>query len=231
LVTYALNAPNAIERLKDRIPDIIISDVMMPEMDGIAFCETVKKNPKTRHIPIILLTAKNTDADMLKGVKAGADHYISKPFSIEFLESKIENVLKGMKTLRSNVIQDLPVDLDKFEYDSPDARFVRGLYVLVEENLSNPDLEVNFIAKKMGMSRAQLYRKVDVLCGQSVKEFVRTIRLKVAAKLLEKGDLRVSEIMYEVGINNRPYFIKRFKELYDTTPSEYMKKHKLVGKQ
>ncbi len=227
-VAYALTVKDAHQVLKNDLPDIIISDVMMPEISGLDFCRELKANAKTKHIPVILLTAKNTDTDTLEGVKSGADHYITKPFKIDILEEKINNILNSIKTVKSNIVKDLPVDMHKLDYESPDAKFIKQLYTTVEENLSNPDLEVQFLVKKLGVSRAQLYRKVETLCGQSVKEFVRTIRLKVAARMLERGDLRVSEVMYHVGILNRPYFIKRFKEMYNTTPSDYMNKHQVI---
>jgi len=228
---YALNVEEAKNTFKNYLPDIIISDVMMPGTSGLEFCQDIKSNAETTHIPVILLTAKNTDTDTLEGVKSGADHYITKPFKIDLLDEKIRNILKNIKTVKLNIIKDLPVDMHRLDYESPDAKFIKKLYTVVEENLSNPDMEVLFLVKELGVSRAQLYRKVETLCGQSVKEFVRTIRLKVAAKLLEKGELRVSEVMDNVGILNRPYFIKRFKEMFNTTPSEYMNKHKVFDNQ
>ncbi len=227
-IRYALNGQDALKKLSSQLPDVVISDIMMPGITGLELCRKIKSEDRTKHLPVILLTAKSASIDNLEGLKSGADHYITKPFQMDLLEETINNILNGTKYLKSSIMKDLPIDLHNLDVGSPDAKFIKQLYAVVEENLSNPVLEVQFLVEKLGVSRAQLYRKIEELCGQSVKEFVRTIRLKVAAKLLERGDLRVSEIMYHVGINTRPYFIKRFKEMYKITPSEYMKRHQKI---
>lgn len=205
------------------LPDLIITDVMMPEMDGIELTRALKTNEITRHIPIVLLTARTASEAQYEALTEGATDYITKPFNIQLLELKIRNILADRKILQDKNKKAIFAPSVDIKYDSADETFLKKLVDLIEKNISEPNFEVETIVEQIGMSRAQLYRKLNSLTGQSVKEFVRNIRIRSAAKLLEKGDLRINEVMTLVGINNRAYFIQCFKEQYGVNPSEYKK--------
>ncbi|MFA9392770.1 MAG: two-component regulator propeller domain-containing protein [Prolixibacteraceae bacterium] len=205
------------------IPDIIITDVMMPVMDGIEFTRHIKSNKITSHIPLIILSARTANETKVEGYVEGASDYITKPFSMNLLELKIKNVLADRIVLQEKIKQSLFTSSVEINYDSADEKFVHELHHLVEKNISEPEFDVDLIVNELSISRSQLYRKLKSLTGQSVKEFVRNIRLNTAAKLLQKGDLRVVEVMDMVGINNRSYFIKCFKQQFGVNPSEYGK--------
>lgn len=203
------------------IPDLILSDVMMPEMDGVEMTRQLRQDETTCHIPIILLTARAAKEAEYEALLAGANDYITKPFNIQLLEVKIKNTLELRAQMQRKNKLTLTSPTIDIAYESIDDKFLKKLNKLVEANISNSEFEVEHIVHDLSISRAQLYRKLDSLTGQSVKEFVRNVRLRSAARLLAKGDLRIMEVMTMVGINNRAYFIKCFKEQYGVTPSDY----------
>jgi len=203
------------------MPDLIITDVMMPEIDGIELTRKIKKNEITRHIPVILLSARSAIESQREAIGEGAIDYITKPFKIDLLQLKIRSILADREMLHAKYKNALISPSVEIVYSSADEKFMKKLYELVKQNIDEPDFDVDQIVDQIGMSRAQLYRKLNSLTGQSVKEFVRNIRLRSAAELLHKGDLRVGEIMGMVGISNRAYFVKCFKEMYGVNPSDY----------
>jgi len=203
------------------MPDLIITDVMMPEIDGIELTRKIKKNEITRHIAVILLSARSAIESQREAIGEGAIDYITKPFKIDLLQLKIRSILADREMLHAKYKNALISPSVEIVYSSADEKFMKKLYELVKQNIDEPDFDVDQIVDQIGMSRAQLYRKLNSLTGQSVKEFVRNIRLRSAAELLHKGDLRVGEIMGMVGISNRAYFVKCFKEMYGVNPSDY----------
>lgn len=222
-ILVGTNGREGLDLALKHLPDLIITDVMMPEMDGIELTRALKNNDITRHIPIVLLTARTAAEAQHEALTEGATDYITKPFSIQLLELKIRNILADRKILQDKNKKNIFAPSVDIKYDSADETFLKKLVDLIEKNISEPNFEVETIVGQIGMSRAQLYRKLNSLTGQSVKEFVRNIRIRSAAKLLEKGDLRINEVMTLVGINNRAYFIQCFKEQYGVNPSEYKK--------
>lgn len=208
----------------DQLPDIILCDVMMPVMDGYEFCRKVKADIRTSHIPIILLTAKSSEENQYIGLEAGADDYIAKPFNIDMLTLKISKIIERQKVLQSKFKQRIDISPSEIEIKTMDEKFVEKAIAIVEENIGNPDFLVEDLCKEMGMSRVYFYKKTLALTDKTPSEFIRFIRLKRAAALLEKSQMFVNEVAFQVGFNDPKYFRKYFKEEFGVTPNEY-KKH------
>jgi signal transduction histidine kinase/DNA-binding response OmpR family regulator len=208
----------------DQVPDIILCDVMMPKMDGYELCRKVREDIRTSHIPIILLTAKSSEENKFSGIEAGADDYISKPFNIDMLTLKMAKIIEKQKLLQSAFKKKIDVSPSEIEITSMDEKFVQKAVLIVEKNIDNPDFLVENLCKEMGMSRVYLYKKMLALTDKTPSEFIRFIRLKRAAAMLEKSQMFVNEIAFQVGFNEPKYFRKYFKEEFGVTPSEYKKK-------
>lgn len=206
-------------------PDLIISDILMPIQDGISMLKQIKKNPELVNIPIFMLTAKNSNETKIDCLSLGANDYIEKPFSLEFLQWKIKNTFKTRQELKekySKLITTAPAEI---QIDSNDEKFIKKLIKIIEENMSSNILNVEFLASEIGMSRANLYRKVQVILNDTPVNFIKTIKLKRAAQLLKKNKIYISEIAYMTGFNNQKYFSKCFSKEYGISPTEYIKKH------
>ncbi|MBL3657205.1 hybrid sensor histidine kinase/response regulator transcription factor [Fulvivirga sediminis] len=209
-------------------PDLIISDVVMDEMDGITFCKKVKQNINTNHIPVILLTAKSHVKDNLEGLGIGADVYISKPFNMEILKKTAESILKNRELLKNN-FSGMQLQGDKLEnvvLHSPDEKLMQKVMNAINNNLDNPNLNVEMIAAEVGISRVHLYRKIKEITNQSVREFVRNVRLKQASELLNTKNINVSEVAYATGFSSPSKFSTSFKDLYGVSPSAYIQTRK-----
>jgi len=203
------------------IPDIILSDVMMPGMSGLEVCQTLKTDEKTCHIPLVILTAKVEDEDQLKGLETGADDYITKPFKIQLLEKRLKNLIQNRKKLRERYSQEIILKPKDIAIVPRDEQFLIRLQLLLDDKLTYPDFNAEYFSREMGMSRMQLHRKIKALTGLSTTEFVRSQRLKAAVVLLTNSDINVSEVGYTVGFNDPSYFIKCFKESYGKTPAVF----------
>jgi signal transduction histidine kinase/ligand-binding sensor domain-containing protein/DNA-binding response OmpR family regulator len=201
-------------------PDLILSDIMLPRMDGYAFCSAIKSDIKTEHIPVILVSACSEDKDMLRGLETGADDFITKPFVLDELKLRIKNCIAARIKLRQKFINDFHSSGDTGNLNADD-RFLSKALRIVNDNISRPDLDVDFFVSEMAMSRAQLYRKFHALTNQTVKEFVRIVRLKKAATLLDSGKYNVSEAAWAVGFGDLPYFTRTFKARFGINPSKY----------
>jgi signal transduction histidine kinase/ligand-binding sensor domain-containing protein/DNA-binding response OmpR family regulator len=209
------------------IPDLIVSDVMMPEMNGIELCRKIKNDQRVSHIPIILLTARTAEEQKIEGLQVGADDYITKPFSFEILISRIRNLIAMREKFQKAFPTQHEVKASELNITSLDTLFIQNAIRCVEENVGNANFSVEELSKLLGISRANFYKKVLSLTGKSPLEFIRTIRLQHAAQLLEKSQLTVSEVAYSVGFNNPKYFARYFKEAYHELPSSYaMRKRK-----
>jgi YesN/AraC family two-component response regulator len=207
------------------IPDIIISDVMMPDMDGFEFCRKVRKDERTSHIPIILVTALGSREHEIEGLSHGADDYITKPFDLVILQTKVENILSVRQSLRQKYTSEMLLQPKNIILSSPDERFLQKAIEVIEKNISDPDLDIERFATEIGISRMQLYRKLDALTEMTVKEFVRNIRLKRAAQLLVQRRLNISEVAYAVGFKDLSHFRKCFKQEFGMSASDYVDKH------
>ncbi len=217
----------AITFLQHQTPDIIISDIMMPDMDGLTLCKLVKTAPATSHIPFIMLSARGSEAQKTEGYEIGADAYIPKPFHINYLLVRVRKLLdyrNRMNTLiRDGNINNHFVDVD---LEHSDKEFLNALVKAVEENLGEPDLDSATLENLLCISKMQLYRKLKALAGMTPSEFIKRIRLKHAAVLLQNSKLTVAEIFYRTGFNNKSYFFREFKKIYHLAPNDYrMKQH------
>lgn len=202
-------------------PDLIVSDVMMPVMNGIDLCKKIKSDQRLSHIPVILLTARSSEEQRLEGFETGADEYINKPFNFEILESRIRNLIAQREKLHKVLSRQMGIKSSELTITSLDEKFIQNAVKCVEEHISEPEFSVEDLSHELGISRAHFYKKIMALTGKSPLEFIRTIRLQHAAQLLEKSQLTVAEVAYQVGFNNPKYFARYFKDAYHVLPSAY----------
>lgn len=211
--------------------DIIISDIMMAGMDGLAFCSSVKSNLETSHIPFILLTAKAMAEDEIQGLKLGADDYVTKPFHMQILRLRIRKLLEARVQSKRQFSEKLEVNPSEITITPLDEQFLSKAIALTEENMADPSFSVEKLASMLGMHRAHLYKKLLSITGKTPLEFIRIIRLKRAAQYLLKSQLYVSEIAYQVGYNSPKLFAKQFRDEFGMLPSEYQKKNATTAQQ
>lgn len=218
------NGKVALNEILKKKPDLIISDIMMPEMDGTTLCTKLKTNINTNDVPIILLTAKSREEDQLEGLQTGADAYILKPFNMDILHRNIINLLTVRRTLRNkftgNESQEQKVEHKQIQ--TPDDALMQRIMEVINENIGDSDLSVDMIAQKVGISRVHLHRKMKELTNQTPHSFIRNIRLQQAAKLLKDGKQSITDVMYTCGFSNSASFSTMFKNLYGCSPREYM---------
>jgi len=208
----------------DHMPDLIISDVMMPKMDGFKLCKKLKTDERTSHIPVILLTAKAAKDDKFEGYELGADEYLMKPFEPEELKARINNLIKQRKRLQEHFQNKGIVELNHNKISSIDIQFLRKAFDLIHQNISDTSFNVEALNEKIGMSRSVLYKKIVSLAGEPPVEFIRRIRLNYAQELIEKRFGNLSEIALECGFNSPAYFSECFKKQFGITPSQYQQK-------
>jgi signal transduction histidine kinase/DNA-binding response OmpR family regulator len=221
IVELFSDGEKCLQALNDEWPDIIVSDVLMPNINGFELCDKIKSDIKTCHIPVILLTACTDIEDQIKGIKGGADSYIGKPFNIEHLVASIESLLQGRKQLRERFQMDFPLTLDKENDTGKDHAFLEKLYQLISENIDNQDLDINIFARELYLNRTHFYQKVKAITGFTPFELLKAFRLKKAADLLVNGDVPVAEVSMMTGFKSRTHFSKIFKEKYSVTPGKY----------
>lgn len=226
IVLEAEHGKEGLNLALEEIPDVIISDIMMPVMDGIRLCKELKSNIKTSHIPVILLTARTSLIFKVEGLETGADDYVNKPFNPTLLQLKVRNLLRTRAMMRKLFADNemLQIEPRRVTLNSADELFIGKVLESIERNMSSPEYSVEVLGEDVAMSRMQLYRKLKSLTGQSGVEFIRTIRLKRAAQLLEQNRLTIAEITYEVGFNDLQYFRECFKKQFGVTPSEYIQR-------
>ncbi|TZF82793.1 response regulator [Pedobacter sp. BS3] len=217
----ASNGLQGFEIALNIIPDIIISDVMMPEMNGIALCSKLKADTRTSHVPVILLTARTPLIFKIEGLETGADDYITKPFNLTMLEARVWNLLDSRQKLRERYRKEISLQPTNIAITSPDEKFLEKVMNFIEKNITEPTLSVEELGKEVGMSRVTLYRKIKALTNQTAIEFIRSVRLKRAAQLLEQNKLNVNEVAYMVGFLDIDYFRRCFKDQFGHTPKEY----------
>jgi len=223
-ILQADNGEAAYKIIMNKLPDIIVCDVMMPKMDGLELCRLIKKDIRVSHIPVILLTAKTGEENKYKGLEAGAEDYIAKPFNMEMLTLKVNRIIERQQKTHEQFRKKIDISPSEVEITSMDEKFVKKAIALVEANISNPDFLVENLCAEMGMSRVYFYKKILALTDKTPSEFIRFIRLKRAAALLEKSQLFVNEVAYQVGFNDPKYFRKYFKEEFGISPNDYKKK-------
>jgi signal transduction histidine kinase/ligand-binding sensor domain-containing protein/DNA-binding response OmpR family regulator len=220
-VIEAVNGKEGLEKAKALKPDLIVSDIMMPVMNGMDMARKIKADSLTTHIPIILLTAVGNQDTQLRGYQHGISDYITKPFTFEILASRIKNILNQQKLLMKKFDKQVEIKPGDLNVTSQDEQFMQQAMEVVEKNLGNASFSVEEFSRDMFMSRVALYKKILSLTGKAPLEFIRIVRLKRAAQLLEQSGMTVSEIAYEVGFNNPKIFSRYFKEEFDMLPSQY----------
>jgi signal transduction histidine kinase/ligand-binding sensor domain-containing protein/DNA-binding response OmpR family regulator len=228
-VEEATNGKEGWEKIKLLNPDLVVSDIMMPLMDGVELVRKIKAETLTAHIPVILLTAVGSEEKQLAGFKAGINDYITKPFTFEILDSRIRNLLAQQELLHKRFQKQIEVNPGEVTITPVDEKFLKQALEIVEKNLDVPEFSVEDFSRDMFMNRVTLYRKIVSVTGRTPIEFIRSIRLKRAAQLLEKSGLTIAEIAYEVGFNNPKNFTKFFKEEFKMLPSKYASKKKEIG--
>jgi len=208
------------------MPDIVISDVMMPGMSGIEVCAHIKDDPDLNHIPVILLTAITSPEIKLKGIEGGADDYISKPFEKEMLMARVKGILKSRNSLQRYFFNEITLKPNNLKISQEYKEFLQKCIDIVELHLDDPDFSIKTLANELGMSHSNVYRKIKSISGQSANGFIRFIRLRKAAEIFLKTDSTVYETAYKIGLNDLKYFREQFSKLFGLNPSDYIKKYR-----
>lgn len=220
------NGEEALEILKDSEIDVIITDVMMPVMDGIKLCKSVKQNIRTCHIPVMILSAKTEIKDQMEGLQMGADDYIPKPFSLTILTTKIQNMMRTRRRMLERYSKSLEVEPEKITFNAMDEALLKRAMKIVEKNMDNIEFSTDEFAREMGMSRSNLHLKLKAITGESTIDFIRKVRFNEASKLLKDGRYTVAEVSSMVGFNTPSYFATSFKKYFGCLPTEYIKRLK-----
>jgi DNA-binding response OmpR family regulator len=221
-ILEAHNGKAGLDLALDTIPDLILTDVMMPEMNGVEFCRLIKTNEKTSHIPVIMLTAKAEREDKIEGLETGADDYLIKPFDVGELQVRVRNLIEQRRRLQERFGKHFSFQPDAVQVSSVDEQFLQRVKTVIEERLDDETFGVVELGAAVGMSRSQLHRKLKALTGQGPNEIIREMRLLRAKELLEKGAGNASEVAYMVGFSSPAYFSKCFGDRFGVTPSEVM---------
>jgi two-component system cell cycle response regulator len=225
-VLKALNGQDALHQLLHEPVQLVISDIMMPVMDGYELCRNIKSNFEYSHIPVILLTAKNTLQSKIEGLELGADAYIEKPFSPEHLQVQIANLLSNRNKIREYFASSPLVHINTMAYSKADEQFLEKLNEAIYENIGNIELSVDQLADHMNMSRATLYRKIKAISDLTPNELINITRLKKAAQLLAENDYKVYEVAEMTGFSSQTHFGRNFTKQFGLSPLEYMNQKK-----
>jgi signal transduction histidine kinase/ligand-binding sensor domain-containing protein/DNA-binding response OmpR family regulator len=215
------NGAEAFQKALSIVPDVIVSDLIMPHTDGIAFCRQLREHPATNHIPFILLTSRSGSESELLGINSGADDYITKPFNFNVLHSRLQNLIRMRAQLRERYTKQINLQPSEITVVDNEEAFLRKAMEAVEANMANPDFSIEMLEQELSFSKMQLYRKLKALVGMSGNEFIRHIRLKRAAQILSASDQTIAEVAYEVGFNDPAYFTRCFRKEFGCAPSEY----------
>lgn len=226
-VIEAEDGDKGIEKAIKNVPDVVISDIMMPGKDGFSVCQTLKENVSTSHIPVILLTACSLDEQKAMGFESGADAYISKPFNADLLKIRLRKLIENRQKIIESFGKSLINDTKKTTLAETEQNFIDNFRKYIEEHISDPELNLDEVAKNMGLSKSQLYRKIKSLTDYSPNELIKIIRLKYARHLLSLKGQNISEVAYESGFSSLSYFTKCFKDFYKENPTEFLSKNKL----
>lgn len=225
-VITANNGREALEQIADKEVDLIICDVMMPELDGIHFCKKIKQNIQTCHIPVVLLTAKTETYQQIEGFEVGADDYITKPFSVNLLDAKVNNIIRSRKRLKEYYSNTTEVIPENITFNTLDEEFIREAIAIIEKHITDSDFSVDKFSREIGMSRSNLYLKLKAITGESATDFIKRIRFKKAVELLETRRYNVAQVAYMSGFNSPSYFSTSFKQYYNCMPTEYLSRNK-----
>jgi DNA-binding response OmpR family regulator len=221
-VYEAEDGNEAIEIATEKVPDIIISDVMMPGMNGIELCKLVKERFETSHIPFIILSAKDALATKIEGMESGADYYFAKPLSIDLLLLTVHNIFEQSERLKQRYTNNYLSEATELVHSEKDKEFFHSLLNLIEENMQEPDLDVDFLCKHLYISRTKLYQKIKSITDQSVGDFIRTIRLKKAIQIMTHEDIAINKVVDRVGLQSSSNFSRAFKKEFGKSPLQFM---------
>ncbi|MFC2080510.1 response regulator, partial [Bacteroidota bacterium] len=224
-IIEAENGVLGLDKAIEAIPDLIVSDLMMPEMNGIELCQKLKNDQRTSHIPIIMLTARADWESKMKGLETGVDDYLIKPFSTEEFSLRIDNLIQQRRKLREHYRKEFLMDDFNLNFAQPDEEFLKKVMKSIQGHISDSEFTVDNLGSELYMSRVQLYRKVHALTDYSPIELIRNTRLKIAAKMFQQGHKHISQVMHEVGFNTPSYFTHCFKNLFGVNPSSYIKNY------
>jgi YesN/AraC family two-component response regulator len=205
---------------------MVVSDVMMPVMDGITFCHRLKTDMRISHVPVILLTARTLTDSVIEGFESGADEYITKPFNEQVLLVRINNILQSRREIRERVRREMILNPQEVSLNTQDGIFLSKLVAYIEEHIEETDFNIIQLAAEMAMSHSNLYKKFKALTGMTVIGFVKDFRLKRAAQLLAQNECNITEVSYMVGYSERRHFSQDFKRKFNLTPKEYVEEHK-----
>lgn len=225
-IITAINGQEGLEKALETIPDLVVSDIMMPEMSGIELCDTLKKDERTSHIPVILLTAHQSDEVRMEGYESGADDYISKPFNVRLLRIRISNLIESRKKLRGLFGKATPMELKKISINPADEKFINRAVSIVHQYMADAHFTPDTFASEMAVSRSQLFRKIKAMTNQTVHEFIITIRLNYACELLLTAEYSIGEIAIMTGFSEASNFSRAFTRKFQETPSSYIKNHR-----
>jgi DNA-binding response OmpR family regulator len=222
-IIEAANGSDGVKKAEEFIPDLVISDIMMPEMNGYQLCAAIKMNEKLNHIPVMLLTAKATTEDKLEGLELGADDYLMKPFDSRELKLRARNLIQTRRTLREKFTSEMLLKPSAVTVPSAQRQFLERVTSAIEKHLAEEELSVESLAEEIGLSRAQLHRKLKAITNKSPNELIRSFRLQRAAELIRQDVGSLAEIAYQVGFSSQAYFTRCFVEEFKVTPTEFRK--------
>lgn len=230
-VVEAEDGEKGVMLAEELIPDLVLSDIMMPKMNGYELCKELKTNIKTNHIPVILLTAKASFENKMEGLELGADDYLIKPFNTDELKTRVRNLIKIRQQMREKFRSEMLIKPSEVIVPSNQKVFIEKLTGIIERHIENENFSIEILCKEIGMSRAQLHRKIKAVTNQSATEFIRTFRLQRAADLIKQDAGNMAEIAYKVGFNSQAYFTKSFQDVYGCSPGEFKKKYSRIHKE
>jgi DNA-binding response OmpR family regulator len=213
---------SAVEIATEKVPDMIISDVMMPGMNGIELCKLVKEKFETSHIPFIILSAKDALDAKIEGMESGADFYFAKPLSVDLLLLTVNNIFDQSEKLKQRYVKDYLSEATELVHLEKDKEFFQKLIALIENNIQDPNLDVDFLCKHLYLSRTKLYQKIKSISDQSVGDFIRTIRLKKAVQIMTHEDITMNEVADRIGLQSNSNFSRAFKKEYGKSPMQFM---------
>ncbi|WP_245228051.1 hybrid sensor histidine kinase/response regulator transcription factor [Pedobacter petrophilus] len=221
-ITEAADGINGVEMAQQYLPNLIISDVMMPGMNGTEFCKIIKENIETSHIPFLMLTAKNSVEAEIEGAESGADLYFTKPINTNLLLITIRNIFEQRQKLKDHYSKNKEIQPRDLVHSEKDKLFMNQLLSIINAQMINPEMDIDYLCKEIGMSRTKLYQKLKSITGQSIGEFVRSARLRKAVEIMKTEDVLMTEVMYRIGIQTQSYFTKAFKKEFGVTPTAYI---------
>lgn len=217
------NGRQALAYAQTEIPDLVVSDWLMPDMDGVQLCQALKNDERTSHVPVLMLTSRSSNESKVEGLDAGADDYVTKPFNLDVLRSRVRNLIQSRQRLREKYSRILTLQSDPIASEAVEEIFLQKVLALIQSRLSDPELDVNLIEREMYLSNTQLYRKLKALTGKGGNELIRNVRLQRAAQLLKTTDRQIAEVAYDVGFNDPNYFNRVFKKEFGVSPGEWSK--------